>query len=79
MFQLLQTETCLPINCKEFYTHLLKLWDAGYLVSCERGGCCLVAESWATLVTPQTVALQALLSMGFPRQEYWSRLPFPFP
>ena len=26
-----------------------------------------------------TVALQAPLSMGFPRQEYWSRLPFPSP
>ena len=25
------------------------------------------------------VARQALLSMGFPRQEYWSGLPFPFP
>ena len=24
-------------------------------------------------------ALQALLSMGFPRQEYWSGLPFPPP
>ena len=30
-------------------------------------------------VTPQTVACQAPLSMGFPRQEYWSRLPFPPP
>ena len=29
--------------------------------------------------TPWTVAHQAPLSMGFPRQEYWSRLPFPFP
>ena len=28
-------------------------------------------------VTPWTVARQAPLSMGFPRQEYWSRLPFP--
>ena len=28
--------------------------------------------------TPWTVALQALLSMGFPRQEYCSGLPFPF-
>ena len=27
-------------------------------------------------VTPWTVARQALLSMGFPRQEYWSGLPF---
>ena len=26
-------------------------------------------------VTPWTVAYQAPLSMGFPRQEYWSRLP----
>ena len=30
-----------------------------------------------TLVTPWTVALQAPLSMRFPRQEYWSGLPFP--
>ena len=27
--------------------------------------------------TPQTVAHQAPLSMGFSRQEYWSGLPFP--
>ena len=27
--------------------------------------------------TPWTVAYQASLSMGFPRQEYWSGLPFP--
>ena len=30
-------------------------------------------------VTPWTVALQAPQSMGFPRQEYWSGLPFPSP
>ena len=29
--------------------------------------------------TPWTVALQAPLSMGFPRQGYWSGLPFPPP
>ena len=28
-----------------------------------------------SLVTPRTVAHQAPLSMGFPRQEYWSGLP----
>ena len=27
--------------------------------------------------TPWTAACQAPLSMGFPRQEYWSGLPFP--
>ena len=30
-------------------------------------------------VTPWTVACQAPLSMEFSWQEYWSRLPFPFP
>ena len=29
--------------------------------------------------TPWTTACQAPLSMGFPRQEYWSGLPFPPP
>ena len=39
----------------------------------------LVTKSCLTLVTPETVAQQASLSMGFSRQEYWSRLPFPSP
>ena len=30
-------------------------------------------------VSPQTVAHQAPLPMGFPRQEYWSALPFHSP
>ena len=30
-------------------------------------------------VTLWTVACQALLSIGFSRQEYWSGLPFPLP
>ena len=29
--------------------------------------------------TPQTAAHQALLSLGFSRQEHWSQLPFPSP
>ena len=29
--------------------------------------------------TPWTVACQAALSVGFPRQEHWSGLPFPSP
>ena len=32
-----------------------------------------------SFATPQTVACQAPLSMGFPRHEYWSGLPFPSP
>ena len=38
---------------------------------------CLVTKSCPTLVTPRTVACQTLLSMEFPRQEYWSGLPLP--
>ena len=30
-------------------------------------------------VTQWTIACQAPLSMGFPKQEYWSGLPFPPP
>ena len=37
----------------------------------------LVAKSCPTLVTQWTVVHQAPVSMGFPRQEYWSALPFP--
>ena len=33
----------------------------------------------SSFATPQTVARQAPLSMGFPRQEYWSGLLFPSP
>ena len=36
----------------------------------------LVAKSCSTLATPWTVACQFLLSMGFPRQEYWSGCHF---
>ena len=32
-----------------------------------------------SFVTPWTVAHQAPLSVGFPRQEYWNGLPFPSP
>ena len=42
--------------------------------------CCLVNQLCLTLcvfVTPWAIAHQALLSTGFPRQEYWSGLPFP--
>ena len=51
-----------------------------------------LGKSWGTSVicvymfshiqffaTPWIVVHQAPLSMGFPRQEYWSRLPFPSP
>ena len=42
--------------------------------------CCFVGKSCLTLLRfPRTIACQAPLSTGFPRQEYWSGLPFPSP
>ena len=41
--------------------------------------CCLVTKLCLTLCDPWTVARQGPLSMGFPRQEYWSGLPFSSP
>ena len=42
--------------------------------------CALLSRSvMSNSATPWTVACQALLSMGFSRQEYWSGLPFPPP
>ena len=43
---------------------------------------CIQAQSLTCaqlFVTLWTVTLQALLSMGFSRQENWSELPFPSP
>jgi len=41
--------------------------------------CVCVLSRVQLFATPQTVAHQAPLSMRFPRQEYWSVLPFPPP
>ena len=38
----------------------------------------LLSRVWL-LATPWTAAYQALPSVGFSRQEYWSRVPFPSP
>ena len=38
-----------------------------------------MTKSCPTIATPWTVVCQDLLFMGFSRQEYWSRLPFPSP
>ena len=45
---------------------------------CGRGGG-LVTQSCPSPETLWTAACQTPLSMGFPRQEYWSRLPFHSP
>ena len=39
----------------------------------------LLAQLCLTLCDPMDYSCQSPLSMRFPRQEYWSRLPFPSP
>ena len=51
-----------------------KLKDELYMCSV-----CLVVKSRLTFATPWTIACQAPLSTGFPRQEYWDRLLFTSP
>ena len=52
---------------------MVKDWEA-----CCCCYCCLVTESVVSdsFATPWTIACQVPLSMGFPRQEFWSGLPF---
>ena len=40
---------------------------------------CVVVAVLSNSLETLTIAHQAPLSMGFPRQEYWSELPFPSP
>ena len=58
-------------------TPTFKKWDRGTLKSLLLlFSHYIVSDSLATL---WTITLQAPLSMGFPREEYWSGLPFPSP
>ena len=58
--------------CLYFSDFVLYVWVCVYV--------CAQSLSLVQLcATPWTVAHQAPLSMGFPRQEYWSGLPFPPP
>ena len=45
----------------------------------KRGACAQSLSHVLLSATPWTVAHQASLSMGFPRQEYWNGFPFPSP
>ena len=55
-------------------------WEEGECMALIYSVCVLSRFSRGLLIaTPWTVACQAPLSMGFPRQEYWSGLPCPPP
>ena len=46
-----------------------------HLLSACKHMCCMLS-CFGLFATPQTAAHQAPLCMGFPRQEYWTELPF---
>ena len=58
----------------------LTIWEAVKLTvvdeESESVSCCVMSGSFAT---PWTVAHQAPFSVAFPKQDYWSGLPFPSP
>ena len=58
------------------------LWSLFLTTAKWLSGPLLWAQSFSRVrlfVTPRTIALLAPLSMGFPRQEYWSGFPSPSP
>ena len=63
----------------EIMFHLDAPWPVKLPQEINHYGCATCVLSCLTFATPWTVVHQAPLSMGFPRQEYWSRLPFPSP
>ena len=68
------------INGKIFFPDIYTFVFSPPLSYLPSGRCCSVTESRMTLLRlPWTVAHQDSLSMGFPRQEFWSGLPFPSP
>ena len=82
--KLLQIFMCMFLCGHKFLLHLGKYQEmVWYITECNMVKnvgccyCCLVAKSRLTLVTPWTAAHHTSLSMGFPRQEYQSGLPFP--
>ena len=52
----------------------MRVWGRSRTGEAPRCGC-LVTKS-DSFVTPRAAVCQVLLSMGFPREEYWSGLPF---
>ena len=48
------------------------------MVYCASGGG-LITKLCPTLATPWTIAWEASLTVGFPRQECWSGMPFSSP
>ena len=70
----------MAVNRRDFSTRRSGFVSTLPLIVCETMGCCAQSLSHVRFfATLWTVICQALLSMGFSRQEYWSGLPCPPP
>ena len=69
---------CRPWDGGPFHLSGFLLLTGG-LLKVPMPACVLNPLSCPLFATLWTVAHQTPLSMGYPRQEYWSELPFPFP
>ena len=67
-------QQCMRVSGSPVLTTPVTLSDSGH-----PGGGALVPKSCLGLCDSITVAHRAPLSLGFPRQENWSGLPFPSP
>ena len=64
---------CNSVVCSPLMSRVdFRIWLYHFVLLCSRSVMSDSLRLW-------TVAHQAPLSMGFPRQEYWSGLPFPSP
>ena len=70
------------VGCHRLQSPTYSLYFPTFLLSCSCLSVTIVIQSLSRVrlfATPWTLAHQALLSMGFSRQEYRSGLPFPSP
>ena len=64
---------------KEMNSTIMKLFPVPANVNKDFNLCVCALSHVQLFVTPWTIAHQAPLSLGLPRQGYWSGLPFPSP
>ena len=74
IIQYIVQHSLVQYNIVYYIVQYIVQYSIAYSIVQYSGG--LVPNSCLTLSTPWIIALQALLSMGFSRQEHWSGLPF---
>ena len=78
-FPLYLMDGCLLVGCSDGLLSVLCISCITPCVQISSSCNCGVLSHGRVFETPWTVARQACLFMGFPRQEFWSGFPFPPP